>query len=638
MSDKILLIDVDQCVRCHACEIACKQEHELNVGPRWMKVSTIRPRMVQGALHTDFIPTPCFHCDDAPCIKFCSTGALIRRDDGVVLIDKGEERIAPCNNTCPAGNDIQGFVNLIENNKPVEAWQLIKETSPLPGVCGRVCPHPCSLECNRKEFDEAISIPALERLAADSAFKIKAEKESNIPTKKERVAVIGSGPAGLSCAYFLVKEGYQVTVFEAMPYLGGMLRIGIPKYRLPREILDKEIADIEALGVSFKTNTKISDIKELKDSDAVFIATGAYQSIRLNIPGEDAPEVLPGVEFLRSINIDGKAKVGKKVVIIGGGNVAMDAARSALRLGATDVCAACLEPRDAMLAHADEIKSSESEGITIHNSKTFTRILTEGGHVTGVECLDVRSFKFDSAGKLHVDAIKGTEQVLPADTVITAIGELPDTSFLPKEVKLLEGKLSLKLDGVPVFAGGDAATRAGAVVDAIASGRRSAQAIDSHFKGTKVEEKPAQKVVPFEDINTAYYSKQTAAKMPELPTAKSVSSFSEVKQGLSLEQGIEEAKRCFSCSICNECKLCTIGCPYGAIYWDEEREEIGKCTLCVERIDDGLPPFCVQNCIGSALYFVTEKEFADITKDQYTVRIGKVGYTSTKWKIKGYTL
>lgn len=291
-----------------------------------------------------------------------------------------------------------------------------------------------------------------------------------------------------------------------------------------------------------------------------------------------------------------------------------------------------------MLAYADEIKSSENEGIIIHNSKTFSRILTDGGHVTGVECLDVRSFKFDSAGKLRVDAIKGTEQVLPADTVITAIGELPDLPFLPEGIKLSEGKLSCMLDGVPVFAGGDAITRAGAVVDAIASGRRGADAIDNHFQGTKVEVKKVENVVPFEDINTAYYSKQAAIKMPELPITEGVSSFSEVKQGLSLEPGIEEAKRCFSCSICNECKLCTVGCPYGAIYWDEERVEIGKCSLCVERIDDGLVPFCVQNCIGSALQFVTEEEYADITQGQHNVRIGKVCYTSTRWKLKPYTM
>lgn len=637
MSDKVLLIDVDQCVRCHACELACKAEHELGVGPRWMKVSTVRPRWLQQSLHTDFIPLPCFHCDDPPCIKFCSTGTLTKRDDGVVLFNRGEERMAPCNNACPAGNDIQGFVDLIENDKPVEAWQLLKKTSPLPGICGRVCPHPCQTTCNRAQFDETITIATLERLAADSAAKAKVEKE-NVPVRKERVVIIGSGPAGLSCAYFLAKEGYQVTIFEALPYLGGMLRVGIPEYRLPREIIDKEIADIEALGVTFKTNTKINDIKELQGYDAVFVAPGAYHSLRLNIPGEDAPEVFSGVEFLKRLNIDGNAKVGKRVVVIGGGNVAIDAARSALRLGATDVCLACIEPRDAMLAHPEEIEETEGEGITIHNSKTFSRILTEDGHVTGVECLECCSFELDSTGKLSVEAVKGSEQVLPADTVITAIGERPDVSFLPKGVKLSEGKLSVKLDGVPVFAGGDAATKTGTVVDAIASGRKGAEAIDSHFKGTKVEETKAKKVVPFEDINTTYYSKQAAVKMPVLSTAESVSNFAEINKGLSPEPGIEEAKRCFSCSICNECKLCTVGCPYGAIYWDEERGEAGKCDLCVERTDDGLPPFCVQNCIGSALYFVTEEELADVTNGQHTVRIGKVSYTSTKWKIKGYAL
>ncbi|HXZ94477.1 MAG TPA: FAD-dependent oxidoreductase, partial [Dehalococcoidia bacterium] len=240
-----------------------------------------------------------------------------------------EEKMPPCNNACPAGNNIQGFIKLIREEKLLDAWRLIKETSPLPGICGRVCPHPCEKECNRGKYDEAMAIHTLERMVADYAYGEKVTEKAKTAPKKEKIAIVGSGPAGLSCAYFLAKEGYQVTVFESLPEIGGMLRVGIPRYRLPRKILDKEIADIKVMGVNFKTNSKIKDISELKDYDAVFVGTGAHISRKLDVPGENTAGVISGTEFLRQLNLDSKAKIGKNVIVVGGGNTAIDAARSA---------------------------------------------------------------------------------------------------------------------------------------------------------------------------------------------------------------------------------------------------------------------------------------------------------------------
>jgi NADPH-dependent glutamate synthase beta subunit-like oxidoreductase/Pyruvate/2-oxoacid:ferredoxin oxidoreductase delta subunit len=469
-----------------------------------------------------------------------------------------EEKMPPCNNACPAGNDIQGFIKLIREEKLLDAWRLIKKTSPLPGVCGRVCPHPCEKECNRGKYDEAMSIHVLERLVADYAISQKATEKSKLASKKEKIAVVGSGPAGLSCAHFLAQEGYQVTVFEALPEFGGMLRVGIPKYRLPRKILDKEIADIEALGVTFKTNAKIKDINELKEYDAVFIATGAHVSRKLDVPGEDAAGVISGTEFLRQLNLNGKSKIGKNVIVVGGGNTAMDAARSAIRLG-SKATIVYRRTRDEMPAVEDEIEAVGKEGIEIVYLAAPTKIIAQDGKIKEVECVRMKLGAPDASGRKRPVPIEGSTFKIKADTVITAIGEASDLSLLPKDVKLVEK--GIKAKGMQIFGGGDAVTGAGRVVDAIASGRRAARYIGNALSGTPVEEKQAKELAKYEEINIAYFPQQAAARMPELSAAKRTENFSEINRGIPVEKGVREAKRCFSCGVCRECNNCLYFCP-----------------------------------------------------------------------------
>jgi len=469
-----------------------------------------------------------------------------------------EEKMPPCNNACPAGNNIQGFIRLIRDEKLLDAWRLIKETSPLPGVCGRVCPHPCEQECNRGEYDEAMSIHTLERLVADYAFKEKVSEKLGVSPGKERVAIVGSGPAGLSCAYFLAEDGYQVTVFESLPAIGGMLRVGIPEYRLPREILDKEIADIKALGVSFKTSTKIDNVKELRDYDAVFIATGAHSSRALEVPGEDIAGVISGTEFLRELNLDGDVQIGKSVVVIGGGNTAIDAARSALRLGAKSIIV-YRRTREEMPAIEEEIEAASKEGIEIVYLAAPTKVIARDGKVKEVEFTRMRLGEPDETGRKRPIPIEGSTFTMQVETVITAIGETPDLSLLPEGMALSE--TGGKVDGMQIFSGGDAVTGAGRVVDAIASGKRAARAIDKCLRGKEVEEEPVKELAPLEDINTAYFPRQSVVRMPELSGGERTSSFSEIHLGISVEEGIKEATRCFSCGVCKECDNCLYFCP-----------------------------------------------------------------------------
>ena len=469
-----------------------------------------------------------------------------------------EEKMPPCNNACPAGNNIQGFIKLIREEKLLDAWRLIKETSPLPGICGRVCPHPCEKECNRGKYDEAMAIHTLERMVADYAYSEKVTEKAKAAPKKEKIAIVGSGPAGLSCAYFLAKEGYQVTVFESLPEIGGMLRVGIPRYRLPRKILDKEIADIKVLGVDFKTGSKIKDINELKNYDAVFVATGAHISRKLDVPGENTGGVISGTEFLRKLNLDSKSKIGKNVIVVGGGNTAIDAARSAIRLG-SKATIVYRRTRDEMPAVQEEIEAAAKEKIEIIYLAAPTKIIVQDGKIKEVEFVRMKLGAPDASGRKRPVPIEGSTFKMKADTVITAIGESSDLSLLPKDFRLTEK--GGKAKDVPICGGGDAVTGAGRVVDAIASGRRAARFIGNALEGTPVEEKQVKELAKYEEINTAYFPRQAAVSPPELSAAKRVANFSEINRGIRQEKGLKEAKRCFSCGVCRECDNCFYFCP-----------------------------------------------------------------------------
>ncbi len=468
---------------------------------------------------------------------------------------------APCEENCPAGIDVPRYMRFIADDRFDEAIAVIREKAPFPGVLGCVCTHPCEADCRRGESDEPISIRALKYFVAKNergAWKKDAKVAK--PTGK-KVAVIGSGPAGLTAAYYLAKQGHGVTVFEKLPVTGGMLRVGIPEYRLPREVLDKEIEDIKEVGVEIKTSSNVESLDSLfkQGYDALFVAVGAHRGTKLPLPGSDLGGILVGVSFLKEVNMGTSPKIGKKVVVLGGGNVAFDCARTALRLGATDVTMACVESRDCMLATPEEIEQGLSENISIHNSQTFTRITGNDGQVSGVECLEVRSFEFDNEGRLNVDAIAGSEHILPADTVIFAIGQMPEFEGIGglDEIKA-SWRNTLAVDAITmatvkkgVYAGGDATTGPASVIEAIAAGRRAATSIDLYLGGSgdidEVLAIPWVLLSPSGVGEVEGFKNRLPVKM--LPVAERIKGFDQVELGFDKEKAIENAKRCLWCDM-----------------------------------------------------------------------------------------
>lgn len=597
-----------RCDACYACAVACKDWHDVPAGPaRWLRVKSIE----RGKYPNPFLAfnvSMCNHCVNAPCVEICPAEAISKREeDGIVVVDREkcvgrDECGTPCSHECPAGNDVLGFVSLVREGKYAEAWRLITENNPLPGVCGRVCSHPCEAACNRDQADEPIAIHAIERLAAEYIPRVP---PFTIERKQQRVAVVGSGPAGLSCGYHLARRGYRVTVYEALPVAGGMLRVGIPEYRLPGEVLDREIALIEAMGVDIKTGMELGknlSLAELDGYDAVFLAIGAHTEKRLDIPGINLKEVIPGIDFLKEAKLKGKVKIGKKVVVLGGGNVAFDCARTAHRLGAEEVHIVCPEGEEDILAEPAEVEQGQEEGITIHSSRLACQVLSADGQVSGVECLGLRSMSFDETGKLHFDAIEGSEKVLAADTVILAIGQEPDFSFLPEDIKVKGGMISVDTDGATsrpkYYAGGDAALTERKVAWAIGSGKRSAEAIDRALKGL-----PAEKPVAKAGCNghtlldTDFIEKKVRVKIPVLPAEDRRQGFAEVEKGLDNEQAKAEAERCLICR-----GMCLVACPYDAPqFGDEDNPKMQKCDLCLEEWEIGKQPICVRSCTMRAL-------------------------------------
>ena len=596
-----------RCDACYACAVACKDWHDVPAGPaRWLRVKTIE----RGKYPNPFLAfnvSMCNHCVNAPCVEICPAEAISKRgEDGIVVVDRekclGRDECGyPCSHECPAGNDVLGFVSLVREGKYAEAWRLIIENNPLPGVCGRVCSHPCETVCNRGQADEPVAIHAIERLAAEY---IPTVPPFTIERKKQRVAVVGSGPAGLSCGYHLARRGYRVAVFEALPVAGGMLRVGIPEYRLPGDVLDREIALIEAMGVDIKTDMQLGknlSLKELDEYDAVFLAVGAHTEKKLDIPGINLKDVIPGIDFLKEVKLKGEVKIGKKVVVLGGGNVAFDCARTAHRLGASEVHIVCPEGEEDILAEPAEIEQGQEEGITIHSSHLACRVLSEDGRVSGVECLGLRSMSFDQDGRLHFDAIEGSEKALPADTVILAIGQEPDLSFLPKDIEVKGGMISVDADGATsrpgYYAGGDAALTARRVAWAIGSGKRSAEAIDRVLKGLPVE-KPVEKAGNGHKLlDTDFIEKKARVQIPVLPVKDRRQGFAEVEKGLGSEQAKAEAERCLICR-----GMCLVACPYDAPQFGaEDNPRMQKCDLCLDRYQKNQKTICVEACPVYAL-------------------------------------
>jgi heterodisulfide reductase subunit A-like polyferredoxin len=523
-------------------------------------------------------------------------------------ISKSADR-APCKGLCPAGVNVQGYVALAAAGKFQDAYDLIRQRCPLPAACGRVCQHPCEDKCNRTEIDEAVSVRNIKRFVADH---IDANPDQYPPLKPAaspasgrvdaRIAVIGGGPAGLTASADLALMGYGVTLFEAMPHLGGMLRYGIPAYRLPKDVLDKEIQYILDLGVEAKTGSPVAKPKDLLKPkkpaggnsggdagfDAVFVATGAWASRKLGIPGEDSPGVWEGLKFLHAVNTGDLPKIGPNVVVIGGGDVAMDAARCALRLpGVQSVQVACLENRAEMPAHSWEAVEALEEGVIFRNGLGPTKIETADA-VTKSVAFRACTSVFDEHGRFdpRFDDFKTT--ALAADTVIVTIGQGVDSGRLGLATRpggrILADydTLSTSLEGI--FAGGDAVLGPASMVDAMAQGHKAAEAIAAYVRGAApIRSADAAPVAaaPSSPLPAKFAPnprpdapRQARVRMPQTRAAERVRTFAEIDLGYSREQAVAEAQRCLSCGLCSECMQCVKACSAGAICHDQQVADV----------------------------------------------------------------
>jgi NADPH-dependent glutamate synthase beta subunit-like oxidoreductase/ferredoxin/Pyruvate/2-oxoacid:ferredoxin oxidoreductase delta subunit len=545
--------DATRCIVCGRCVRAC---HELRgVGVLFYKKKG-RETYIGTASDLPLADSDCRFC--GACAEVCPTGAIQDKEELI----RGKSRrtaLIPCKYSCPAEIDVPRYIRFIQEKDCSAATAVIREKVPFPKVLGYVCDHPCETVCRRGPVNQPISIRELKRFAAEQDEERLWKKNSNKKASTDKkVAIIGSGPAGLTAAYYLSNQGHAVTVFESSPLAGGMMRFGIPEYRLPKNVLDSEIRDIEERGVEIKTNTSIESIDKLFEEgyDAVLVAVGTAKGQKLSIPGADHEGILISIDFLRDVNLGKKVSIGKKVVVLGGGNVAFDCARVARRLGAEQVHIACLECRTDMPAACDEIDQGEAEGLLIHPSKTSTKILSENGKITGVEFLDLESFSFDEDKIPHIEVVENSQHVLEADMVIFAIGQKPE---IPEGFGLDTGanhlievdSYTLSTNREGVFAAGDAVIGTSSVVKAIASGRKAAIALDQFLGGSgDIDEKLA----PISELPKCLGSGKGFAAMSRCEESfvlaeERLQSFCKVVCDMGERMADDESKRCLQCDL-----------------------------------------------------------------------------------------
>jgi NADPH-dependent glutamate synthase beta subunit-like oxidoreductase/Pyruvate/2-oxoacid:ferredoxin oxidoreductase delta subunit/ferredoxin len=552
-SNPLFTIDPNKCVMCTRCVRACKELRGVGI---LMEKKKADESYIGTADDLSLAQAGCRFC--GACAEVCPSGAIMDNPE----LTKGKNRktaLLPCRYTCPAEIDVPGYLRFISEKDYSSATAVIREKVPFPGVLGYVCDRPCEDVCRRGEINQAISIRELKRFAAEHDETKLYEMNSNKkPATGKRAAVIGAGPAGLTAAYYLAKQGHEITVFEALPVAGGMLRCGIPEYRLPREALDSEIKYIENTGVEIKTGTRIESLDKLLEQgyNGIIVAIGTHKGQKLRIPGVDSAGVLIGVDFLKDINLGGKVSTGKSVLVLGGGNVAFDCARAARRLGAEEVKIACLESRETMPAAKEEIEQGEEEGIAIFPSRTFTRILSENGKISGVECLEVRSLTFDEDKNPQIEVSENSQHVLEADTVIFAIGQRPE---IPEGFGLDTGagncitvdSYSFTTNKEGVFAAGDAVNGTSSVIKAIASGRKAAIAMDKFLEGSgNIDEKLAPQLElkkylgPWES-----FASLERCRDLYVPIEERLKSFNRVVEDMDEKTAECEAKRCLQCDL-----------------------------------------------------------------------------------------
>jgi heterodisulfide reductase subunit A-like polyferredoxin len=504
---------------------------------------------------------------------------------GAYSIDKRDQ--SPCTHACPNSVNAHGYVAMIARGKYLEALEVITRTLPLPGVLGRICPHPCETACRRNEVDEPVSICTLKRFAADRA-DIDDLPAVDITPRDEHIAVVGAGPAGLTAAYFLAKDGFKVTIFEALPVAGGMLRVGIPDYRLPPDVLEKEIRWITRLGVEIRYNTALGrDITVdglLRDGyKAVYLAVGCHADMKLNIAGEDSEGVIPGVKFLRDVSLGDLTALKGNVIIVGGGDVAIDAARSALRLGADKVSILYRRTRQEMPAREEEVEDALEEGVDIQYLTAPAEVVRRNGKAAGLKCIQMKLGEPDQSGRRRPVPVEGSEFVVDADVIIPAIGQKTDPSFLKDTSGIeLDRWNNIKVDPISfettrkgVFAGGDAQTGAWIAIGAVSAGKEAAVSIKRYLSGEDLTTGRDPMDVPRKDFYPVAKDirKVERAKMQRISVTERKTGFAEVELGLSEAAAKAEAEKCLNCMVCCECLECTKVCKAGALTFETHREK-----------------------------------------------------------------
>ena len=550
MDNPLIIHDMYRCILCGRCVRACNDLRgikAINFGEG--KDGRVRVMPVNGNL----ADSGCKFC--GACIEVCPTGSILDQLGVIKPELRKSDNLIPCRYTCPAGIDIPRYIRLVKEGKPAEANAVVREKVPFPSVLGHICNHLCEDACRRGPVNEAIAIKEIKRYAAANDDGKWRESSFQLPETGKKVAVVGSGPAGLTAAFYLAKLGHRVTVFESLPLPGGMMRVGIPKYRLPWSELDKEIDIIREAGVEIRANTRIESGPKLLDQgfDAVLAAVGAHQGIKLPIPGNDLDGILINTTFLRQVSLGEAAEVGENVVVLGGGNVAFDCAGAARRLGAKTVTVVCLESREEMKASDEEVQEALEEGTIVHPSISFTGIVGENGRVAGVKCSKVCTFYFDEQGRAQIVCEVGSEHIIPADTIIFAVGQRPDLneSFgLPigrgNRLEASRDSAKTAIDGI--FAAGDAVYGTLSVIEAIESGRRAAKSIDIWLGGEgRIDEQmaPSTPIDNWFGREEGFAGKSRCHAAAIDPAVRDLESL--VCQGYTAEEACRESARCLQC-------------------------------------------------------------------------------------------
>ena len=538
-----------RCIRCGRCIRACQDLRGVKVLDYVKTKDGIRAGIASG---TSLKDAGCRFC--GACIEVCPTGSIV---DQLKMMNPEKsymENVVPCKANCPAHIDIPQYIRAIKEGDFDKATAIIREKVPFPEVLGSVCTHVCESNCNRNELGEPISICKLKRAAAtqdSGAWKEKVHKE---PATGKKVAVIGAGPSGLTAAYYLAKKGHVVTVFEKNEKAGGQCRYGIPSYRLPDDLLDREIANILEIGIELKTNAECQSLEELKKQyDAILVSIGTHQGTKLPIPGNDLPGVYVNTEFLKDARSDNLIQLGEKVMVLGGGNVAYDCARTAIRKGAKEVHIACLENQQQMTSSPDEIEEGAQEGVILHAAHSFLRITGED-KVTGVELKKVNRFYFDENHKAVLDLEEGSEHVIEVDNVIFAVGQKPmGTDKMNLDLThgpyIAANNAHTSMEGV--FASGDVVTGTRSVIQAIVGGREAAEQMDIYLGGNgDISEQLVERTTPNPCIGQVEGFADLARVNPDMISLdERCAGFTPVEKPLTCDQAKCEAGRCLQCDL-----------------------------------------------------------------------------------------